>query len=110
MSVFVSILPHQAELQEVVGEEDDIESFSSPSPSATTKSLPGTTPESPLLQVQQTELMSTPFKRPHYINIAPGYRKKTNVFHLLVQFILSNLEITLISQFLRLNLFFQTTV
>lgn len=61
----VPILPHQAELQEVVGEEEDGESLSSPSPSATAKSPPGTTPESSSLQVQHTQLMSTPSERPY---------------------------------------------
>lgn len=63
MSIFVPI-PHQAELQEVVGEEEaeDANSFSSTSPSVTTKSLPGTTPESSSLQVQHTQLISAPLK------------------------------------------------
>lgn len=57
MSVFLPVLPHQAELQEVVGEEEEeeIKSFSAPSPSVSTKSLPGATPESSLLQVQHTQ-------------------------------------------------------
>lgn len=64
MGIFVPIPPHQAELQEVVGEEEaeDANSFSSPSPSVTTKSLAGTTPESSSLQVQHTQLISAPLK------------------------------------------------
>lgn len=50
------VLPHQAELQEVVGDEEaeDAETVSSPSPSpsASAKPPPATTPESPAMQVQ----------------------------------------------------------
>lgn len=53
-----SFLPHQAELQEVVGDEEaeDAESASSPSPSpsAAAKPPPAATPESPAMQVQHT--------------------------------------------------------
>lgn len=93
----VPIPSHQAELQEVVGEEEDGESFSSPSPSETTKSLPGTTPESSPMQVQHTHLMPTTFNRPHQIYNAAGYSKWTDVFDLLVQLILTYLEFTCIS-------------
>ncbi|XP_075877921.1 coiled-coil and C2 domain-containing protein 1B isoform X2 [Nelusetta ayraudi] len=58
-----------AELQEVVGEEEaeDANSFSSPSPSVTTKSLAGTTPESSSLQKQEVKVSSA----------APGSLQRT---------------------------------
>lgn len=103
----VLIPPLQAELQEVVGEAEDGESFSSSSPSASTKSLPGTTQESSSLQVKHNQLMSTPFKRTHLIDNAAGHKRRTNVFDLLVQLTLTNLKLcaSRIKRLLRLPLY-----
>lgn len=93
MGIFVPIPPHQAELQEVVGEEEaeDANSFSSPSPSVTAKSLAGTTPESSSLQVQHTQLISAPLKD---LTKLIMQSVTGNVFDLLVQLMLTFLEMT----------------
>lgn len=93
----------------MVGEEDEGESFSSPSPSATTKSPPSTKPESSSLQVQRSQLMSTLFKRPHSVN-APSYRKVISSYYLSDTELFRNEEITCVSRLLMLNVFFQTAV